>query len=82
MGQNIAGQIEMKINAPKGARIFTEHCEILQEGNFYNGNLGRGIAQFGYISNGEEQNQNYKYDEFYDKNRLINILLFHNKNVI
>ena len=54
MGQNMAGWLEMKINAPKDTHIFLEHCEILQDGNFYNGNIGKGLEQFRYISNGEE----------------------------
>ncbi|KAK8839328.1 hypothetical protein M9Y10_032263 [Tritrichomonas musculus] len=55
MGQNMAGWIEMKIKASKGFEVLIEHCEILQEGCFYNGNIGDGIEQFRYISDGNER---------------------------
>ncbi|KAK8896617.1 hypothetical protein M9Y10_014528 [Tritrichomonas musculus] len=54
MGQNMTGWLEMKIKASKGFEVVIEHCEILQEGNFYNGNIGNGLEQFRYISNGIE----------------------------
>ena len=35
-GQNIAGFVRMKVNAPKGTQITLEHCEILdKQGNFF-----------------------------------------------
>ena len=55
MGQNMAGWIEMKINAPKDFETFVEHCEILQDGNFFIGNIGHDLEQFCYKSDGKEK---------------------------
>ena len=50
-GQNIAGFVRMKVNAPKGTQITLEHCEILdKQGNFFNniqgaGGVGKGVDQ-------------------------------------
>ena len=54
MGQNLVGWVEFKTNAPKGAEILFQHGEILQEGNFYRENLEKALAEYRYISNGEE----------------------------
>ena len=58
-GQNIAGFVRMKVNAPKGTQITLEHCEVLdKQGNFFNniqssGGVGKGVDQKDvYISNG------------------------------
>lgn len=60
-GQNIAGRVRMKVNAPAGAVIALDHCEVLdREGNFFNnimaaGGVGKGCDQRDeYISNGTE----------------------------
>ncbi|MGF7018473.1 alpha-L-rhamnosidase [Lachnospiraceae bacterium PF1-21] len=59
-GQNIAGIIQMKTDAPKGTKIVLEHCEVLdREGNYINnimsaGGVGKGCDQRDiYISNGK-----------------------------
>lgn len=39
-GQNLTGWFEIKVNLPKGGKLFLQMGEILQYGNFYNGNLG------------------------------------------
>lgn len=42
-GQNIAGFVRMKVNAPKGTQITLEHCEILdKQGKFFNNIQGAG----------------------------------------
>lgn len=58
-GQNIAGFVRMKVDAPKGSQITLEHCEVLDtQGNFFNniqssGGVGKGVDQKDvYISNG------------------------------
>lgn len=58
-GQNIAGFVRMKVNAPKGTSITLEHCEVLdQAGNFFNnilsaGGVGNGVDQkIVYVSDG------------------------------
>lgn len=53
-GQNHAGLIEFYNREPKGTKITLEVGEILQEGNFYRGNLRDARAAFTYISNGKE----------------------------
>lgn len=55
MGQNMAGWLEIKISAPKGTQIVIDHCEILQKGNFYDGNIGKGLEKFIYICDGTEK---------------------------
>lgn len=50
-GQNMAGHIRMKINAPKGTCVTLDHCEVLdKEGNYFNnimsaGGVGKGCDQ-------------------------------------
>lgn len=59
-GQNFAGYVRMKVNAPKGTTVTLEHCEVLDPaGNFFNntlsvGGIGNGVDQkIVYVSNGE-----------------------------
>lgn len=59
-GQNMAGRVRLKVDAPRGAKITLEHCEVLdKQGNYYNnilsfGGLGKGCDQKDeYISNGK-----------------------------
>lgn len=54
-GQNLAGFVEMKVDAPKGTRIKLRHAEVLdKEGNFYTENLRGAISVDEYISSGKE----------------------------
>lgn len=59
-GQNIAGRVQIKVDAPKGQEIILEHCEVLdKEGNYFNnimsaGGVGKGCDQKDvYISSGK-----------------------------
>ena len=54
MGQNMVGWLQFKTNAPKGQEIRLKFGELLQEGNFYRGNLGTAKQEFKYIANGKE----------------------------
>ncbi len=54
-GQNFAGIIEFKSTLPKGTKVVFDFGEILQGGNFYNGNYRDAESQFIYISNGVEE---------------------------
>ncbi len=54
-GQNFAGIVQFKVNLPKGTKITLDFGEILQEGNFYNGNYRDAKSQYVYISNGIEE---------------------------
>jgi alpha-L-rhamnosidase len=54
VGQNMAGIFRLHINEPKGAAIRLLFGEILQGGNFYNGNLRTAKAEYVYVSNGKE----------------------------
>lgn len=38
-----------------GTQIVIDHCEILQKGNFYDGNIGKGLENFIYICDGTEK---------------------------
>lgn len=51
-GQNLTGWFEIKVNLPKGGKLFLQMGEILQYGNFYNGNLGTAKEEYTYISDG------------------------------
>ena len=52
MGQNMVGWLEMKVNAPKGTKIWLQHGEILQQDCFFNLNLRAAKAEYTYISDG------------------------------
>lgn len=54
MGQNMVGWLQFRCKAPKGARLFFQFGEILQDGNFYNDNLRTAKAEFTYIADGRE----------------------------
>ena len=50
----MVGWLQFKTNAPKGQEIRLKFGELLQEGNFYRGNLGTAKQEFKYIANGKE----------------------------
>lgn len=50
MGQNFAGYMEFFADLPRGTRIVLDFGEILQQGNFYNGNYGTARSQFVYVA--------------------------------
>ena len=52
MGQNMVGWLEMRVNAPKGTRIFLQHGEIMQQDCFFNLNLRSAKAEYTYIADG------------------------------
>lgn len=54
-GQNHAGLFRFYNRTPKGTKVFFQVGEILQEDNFYNGNLRTARAGFEYISDGVEK---------------------------
>jgi alpha-L-rhamnosidase len=56
MGQNFAGFMEFKAAFPKGTKIVLDFGEILQQGNFYNGNYRDAKSQFVYVSDGRTEN--------------------------
>ncbi len=55
MGQNFTGYLEFSSDLPKGTKIVLDFGEILQQGNFYNGNYRTAKARFSYVSNGERE---------------------------
>lgn len=54
LGQEFSGIFRLKVHEPKGTRIHIQFGEILQNENFYNGNLRSAKAEYVYISGGEE----------------------------
>ncbi|MDQ0223219.1 alpha-L-rhamnosidase [Streptococcus moroccensis] len=54
-GQNHAGLFRFYNRLPKGTKVFLQVGEILQEDNFYKGNLRSARAAFEYISDGVEK---------------------------
>lgn len=54
MGQNMVGWMRFKTNAPAGTRLHLQFGEVLQGGNFYQGNLRTAKAEYIYIADGNE----------------------------
>lgn len=54
MGQNMAGWLAFICREPTGGRMHLQYGELLQNGNFYRGNLYDAKAEQIYVSNGEE----------------------------
>ena len=55
LGQNIAGWVRMRVAEPAGTCIKMSFGEILQNGCFYRGNLGKAKQEYVYISDGTEK---------------------------
>lgn len=55
MGQNFAGIMEFEAELPQGTRVVLDFGEILQQGNFYNGNYRDAKSQFVYVSDGRRE---------------------------
>ncbi|MDO5337375.1 MAG: family 78 glycoside hydrolase catalytic domain [Eubacteriales bacterium] len=55
MGQNFAGFVEFEAELLPGTRVVLDFGEILQEGNFYNGNYRDAQSQFVYVSDGRKE---------------------------
>ena len=55
MGQNFAGFIEYKSAMPCGGKLTLNFGEILQGGNFYNGNYREARSEFTYVSDGRQE---------------------------
>jgi len=53
VGQNMAGGFRLKVDEPAGTKIHIQFGEILQDGNFYRGNLRTAKAEYVYISDGK-----------------------------
>ncbi len=56
MGQNMVGFIGFESHLPARTKITLEYGEVLQQGNFYNGNYRSAKARFEYISDGRDEN--------------------------
>lgn len=54
MGQNMAGWIRFKTDAPAGTRIHLQFAEVLQHGNFFRDNLRTAKAEYIYIADGTD----------------------------
>jgi len=52
-GQNFVGWIKFKLNAPQGHEVMLQWGEVLQEDNFFNGNLRSAKAEYHIVSAGE-----------------------------
>lgn len=53
MGQNFAGTFRLHIDEPAGTEVTIQLGELLQDGNFYRGNLRSARAEYRYVSDGE-----------------------------
>lgn len=54
-GQNFAGFVEIQASLPAGTKVVLDCGEILQKGNFYNGNYRDAQSQFIYVSDGRAE---------------------------
>lgn len=54
LGQNLAGIFRMRVCIPAGQKLHLQFGEILQQGNFYRGNLRDAKAEYIWISDGAE----------------------------
>ncbi len=54
-GQNFAGFVEFEAELPAGTKVVLDCGEILQKGNFYNGNYRDAQSQFIYVSDGRKE---------------------------
>ncbi len=55
LGQNMAGTFRLKVHVPRETRVHLQFGEVLQEGNFYRGNLRLARAEYIWVSDGTEQ---------------------------
>jgi len=55
IGQNIAGIFSLRVNVPKGTKVYLQFGEVLQNGNFYRDNLRSALAEYLWISDGSER---------------------------
>ena len=55
MGQNFAGYVEYDSSLARGTKLVFDFGEILQGGNFYNGNYRGAKSEFVYISDGRRE---------------------------
>ncbi len=55
LGQNLVGAFALHVKAERGAKIFVQVGEVLQNGCFYNENLRTARAEYTYISDGTEK---------------------------
>lgn len=54
LGQNFGGIWRLKIHEPKGTKIHIQVGEVLQNDCFYRDNLRSALAEYWYVSDGEE----------------------------
>ena len=52
-GQNFVGWVKFNLNAPEGHEVMLQWGEVLQEDNFFNGNLRSAKAEYHIVSNGK-----------------------------
>ncbi len=63
-GQNHAGVMEFDADFPEGTLIIIDCGEILQEGNFYNGNYREARSRFVYKSDGRKETVHPRFTFF------------------
>ena len=54
LGQNMTGIFRLRVHEPAGTKVHVQVGEVLQEGNFYRDNLRSALAEYWYVSDGEE----------------------------
>ncbi len=55
LGQNICGTFRLHVNEVAGTLIHLQFGELLQDGNFYRGNLRTAKAEYWYVCDGTEK---------------------------
>lgn len=55
LGQNFSGSFRLRVHEPAGAVIRIQVGEVMQEGCFYRDNLRTALAEYRYVSDGQEK---------------------------
>lgn len=78
LGQEITGIFKFHVKEPVGTEILIQTGEVLQDGNFYNGNLRTAKSEYHYISDGTEKEivphftyYGYRYVKVRDRKSVV-----------
>ncbi len=55
LGQNFSGAFRLRVHEPAGTAIRIQVGEVMQEGCFYRDNLRTALAEYRYVSDGQEK---------------------------
>lgn len=64
LGQNFAGWLRFEADFPAGTEVRLRFGEVLQDGNFYNGNYRSAVGGFRYVSDGRRETVEPRFTYF------------------